>query len=58
MPIYNSLAADIAGARNSSITTVWIQRQQPLDAELGIDPHHTVLHPSEIPALIRGFHQD
>ena len=56
--IGDSLAADIAGARNSGITTVWIQHQQPLDAELGIDPHHTVLHPSEIPALIRGFHQD
>jgi HAD superfamily hydrolase (TIGR01509 family) len=49
----DSLAADIAGAHNSHITSVWIQHQQPLDAELGIHPHHTVLHPSEIPALIR-----
>jgi HAD superfamily hydrolase (TIGR01509 family) len=54
----DSLATDIAGARNSGITSVWIQHQQPLDAELGIDPHHTVLHPSEIPALIRELHQD
>jgi N-acylneuraminate-9-phosphatase len=54
----DSLAADIAGAQNSGITTVWIQHQQPLDAELGIDPHHTVLHPSEIPALIRELHQN
>lgn len=53
----DSLAADIAGAHNSGITSVWIQHQQPLDAELGINPHHTVLHPSEIPALIRGIHQ-
>jgi N-acylneuraminate-9-phosphatase len=53
----DSLAADIAGAHNSGITSVWIRHQQPLDAELGIDPHHTVLHPSEIPALIRGLHQ-
>lgn len=53
----DSLAADIAGARNSGITSVWIQHQQPLDAELGIDPHHTVLHPSEIPALIRDLLQ-
>ena len=53
----DSLAADIAGAHNSGITSVWVQHQQPLDAELGIDPHHTVLHPSEIPALIRRLHQ-
>jgi N-acylneuraminate-9-phosphatase len=53
----DSLAADIAGAHNSGITSVWIQHQQPLDAELGIDPHHTVLHPGEIPALIRDLHQ-
>ena len=52
----DSLAADIAGAHNSGITSVWIQHQQPLDAELGIDPHHTVLHPGEIPALIRDLH--
>jgi HAD superfamily hydrolase (TIGR01549 family) len=52
----DSLAADIAGARNSGITSVWIRHQQPLDAELGINPHHTVLHPSEIPALIRELH--
>ena len=53
----DSLAADIAGAHNSGITSVWIQHQQPLDAELGIDPTHTVLHPNEIPALIRELHQ-
>ena len=54
----DSLAADIAGAHNSGITSVWIQHQQPLDAELGIDPHHTVLHPREIPALIRELYRD
>lgn len=52
----DSLATDIAGAHNSGITSVWIQHQQPLDAELGIDPHHSVLHPSEIPELIRRLH--
>lgn len=52
----DSLAADIAGALNSRITSVWIQHQQPLDAELGIQPDHTVLHPGEIPALIRQLH--
>jgi N-acylneuraminate-9-phosphatase len=52
----DSLATDIAGAHNSGITSVWIRHQQPLDAELGINPHHTVLHPSEIPALIRELH--
>ena len=54
----DSLASDIAGAHNSGITSVWIQHQQPLDAELGINPHHTVLHPSEIPALIRQLYQN
>ena len=53
----DSLASDIAGAENSGITSVWIQHQQPLDAELGINPSHTVMHPSEIPALIRDLHQ-
>lgn len=51
----DSLHSDIAGAHNSGITSVWIQHQQPLDAELGIDPHHTVMHPSEIPELIRNL---
>jgi N-acylneuraminate-9-phosphatase len=54
----DSLAADIAGAHATGITAVWIQHQQPLDAELGINPKHTVLHPSEIPALIREIHRD
>ena len=48
----DSLAADIAGAHNSGITSVWIQHQQPLDAELGINPNHILLHPSEIPGFI------
>lgn len=52
----DSLAADIAGAKGSRITSVWIQHQQPLDAELGIQPDHTVMHPGEIPALIRQLH--
>jgi HAD superfamily hydrolase (TIGR01509 family) len=54
----DSLAADIAGAHGSCITSVWVRHQQPLDAELGITPQHTVLHPSEIPALIRELHRD
>lgn len=54
----DSLAADVAGACGSGITSVWIQHQQPLDAELGINPHHTLLHPNEIPALINDLHQD
>lgn len=53
----DSLATDIAGARNSGITSVWIQHQQPLDAELGIHPEHRVIHPSEIPRLIYELHQ-
>ena len=52
----DNLHADIGGAHGSHITSLWIQHQQPLDAELGIEPHHTVLHPSEIPAIIRDIH--
>lgn len=52
----DNISADIHGANNSGITSVWIQHQQPLDAELGINPSHTVLHPSEIPELIRSLH--
>jgi HAD superfamily hydrolase (TIGR01549 family) len=52
----DSLATDIAGAHHSHITSVWILHQQPLDAELGA-PDHTVLSPSEIPALIRELHR-
>jgi N-acylneuraminate-9-phosphatase len=55
--IGDSLKTDIAGALNMGITSLWVQHQQPLDAELGINPHHTVLHPSEIPALIQQLHQ-
>jgi len=50
-------ASDIAGAHNSGITSVWIQHQRPLDAELGINPHHMIMHPREIPALIRELHE-
>lgn len=53
----DSLAADIVGANNSGITSVWIQHQQPLDAELGINPHHILIHPSEIPELILQLNQ-
>jgi N-acylneuraminate-9-phosphatase len=51
--IGDSLKTDIAGAVNMGMTSLWVQHQQPLDAELGINPHHTVLHPSEIPELIQ-----
>lgn len=54
----DSLTADIAGAHGSCITSVWVQHQQSLDAELGIMPHHTVMHPSEIPALIRQLQRE
>ena len=53
----DSLAADIAGAHNSHITSVWIQHQQPLDAEMGIEPTHTLFHPEEIPQLVWDLHQ-
>lgn len=54
----DSLATDIAGAHNCGITSVWIKHQQPLDSELGINPHHILFHPCEIQALIYQLHQD
>jgi N-acylneuraminate-9-phosphatase len=54
----DSLASDIAGAHNSQITSVWIQHQQPLDAELGIEPHHTLMTPDEIPEKIRQIQEE
>jgi HAD superfamily hydrolase (TIGR01549 family) len=56
--IGDSLAADIAGAHNSGIASLWVQHQQPLDAELDINPLHSVQHPSDIASLIRQLHQD
>ena len=56
--IGDNLAADIVGAHESGIASVWIQHQQPLDAELGIDPHHTLFHPSELPGFIRVLDQN
>lgn len=53
----DSLASDIAGANNSGITSVWIQHQRPLDAELGIHPSHMIMHPDEIPALVEKLHR-
>lgn len=55
MHVGDSLHTDIVGAHNSGITSVWVQHQQPLDAELGINPHHTVMHPTEIPELIKNL---
>ena len=52
----DSLVSDIQGAHNSGITAVWIQHQQPLDAELDINPQHTVVYPCEVPDLIRQLH--
>lgn len=56
--IGDSLKTDIAGALNMGITSLWVQHQQPLDSELGINPDHTVFHPSEIPAIIWQLHQN
>jgi len=53
--IGDSLAADIAGANNSGITSVWIQHQQTLSVDAEITPAHTLQHPSEIPNFINTF---
>ncbi len=55
--IGDSLGADIAGAINSHITSVWVQHQQLIESESVINPSHIVQHPSEIPELIFQLHQ-
>ena len=54
--IGDSLAADVAGAHGIGITSVWVQHQQPLDAELGINPSHSVVQPIEVPEIIKKLH--
>ncbi len=53
--IGDSLAADIAGANSSGITSVWIQHEQALDADLGMKPTHTLSHPRDIPVFFKNL---
>lgn len=55
--IGDSLRADIAGAHNSNISSVWIQHRQSLDKELDINPHYTLQNSSEIAELVFQLHQ-
>lgn len=48
--IGDSLSADIQGAINSGIKSVWVQHQQPINQD--ITPDYTIKHPSELPELI------
>lgn len=55
MHIGDSLTADIAGANNSGIPSVWIQHNQTLDDATGIQPDYTLAHPRDIPAFIKNI---
>lgn len=46
----DSLAADIAGANNAGIKSIWIQHHQAVNPD--ITPTYTVEHPTQLPDLI------
>jgi len=50
--IGDSLMADIAGASNSRIASVWVSHGQDLDESLGIAPTHIIETPLQLPSLI------
>ena len=56
--IGDSLTADIAGANNSGIKSVWIKHQQAQNNDVGITPDYILEHPSEIPFFIENFNSD
>ncbi len=49
----DSLAADIQGAINSDIASVWISHQRELDLSLNIEPTHILPTPLDMAAFIR-----
>jgi len=50
--IGDSFSADIVGASNSNIKTIWVRHEQKPDAVSAIRACYTVDHPREIPALV------
>ena len=50
--IGDSFSADIVGASNSNIKTIWVRHEQKPDAVSTIRACYTVDHPREIPALV------
>ena len=48
----DSLSADILGANNQDIHSVWIQHNQPLSDDPKAKPTTTLQHPREIPAFV------
>jgi N-acylneuraminate-9-phosphatase len=50
--IGDSLMADIAGASNSKIASVWVSHGQDLDESLDIEPTHIIETPLQLPQLI------
>ncbi len=52
----DSFAADIVGAHNSGIESVWIQHGQNIDPEHPVKPDHIIATPDLLPALIARLH--
>lgn len=50
--IGDSFDADIVGASNSNIATIWVRHEQIIDSDTSIRASYTVTHPGEIPALV------
>lgn len=53
--IGDSLNADIAGANNVGMESVWIRHGQALGAETDPRPTHTLESPNDIPALVQNL---
>ena len=50
--IGDSLSADIAGANNTGIDSVWISHSEDLDPSLGIEPTHIIENPFQLRDLL------
>lgn len=55
--IGDSLAADIKGAHNSGIASIWVKHKQVLPDDLGFSPSHCVAEPWDIADLVRSLCQ-
>lgn len=53
----DSLEADIQGANNSGIRSVWISHGKDLDTRFGVTPVHTIENPFQMRDLLYSLHE-
>ncbi len=49
--IGDSLVSDVSGARNAGLTAIWFNPENKPRPETAAEPHHTILHLSELVTL-------